>query len=293
MKKIIVFASLIVLNSCVSNKKLTEVKTVVDSKLDKAILTNQNLLNLKDLTYSKNIKGELDDNSSEKITKLIEVQKKKNQKEIDSLSNIKTQLYSKKLKVKTFNSIFTNLSSEENIDLSVAESIQFVEDILSKQMFIKFDSASFFEGGGYKIPESKMQEAIDFFTPAVDNLLSFSRDYPKFKISSSIVSVGYADGQGFGEGPFVDFLKQSANKPEATKEELNAELSRLRAEEVSSIMMKIMEEKVKDLPNEAKINTNFIKIGKGEEYPNKEITDYKTSDERRRIVVIFWNAIPE
>ena len=41
------------------------------------------------------------------------------------------------------------------------------------------------------------------------------------------------------------------------------------------------------------VNTRFFKNGKGEEYPNKKIKNYMLDDERRRIVIIYWNALPK
>jgi hypothetical protein len=82
-------------------------------------------------------------------------------------------------------------------------------------------------------------------------------------------------------------------KTEATKEELNGELSRLRAEEVSSILLEIYKERTANLTETGQFNTQFFKMGKGEEYPNKKIDNYQIDDERRRIVVIYWNALPQ
>ena len=138
-----------------------------------------------------------------------------------------------------------------------------------------------------------MDEARLVFSPIVDSLIVFIKKFPKYKLNSSIIASGYADGTGFGAGTLVDLLTSSMGKTVATKEELNSELSRLRAEEVSSILLEIYKERTKGLTETGQFNTQFFQIGKGEEFPNKKILNYTTEDERRRIVVIYWNALPQ
>jgi outer membrane protein OmpA-like peptidoglycan-associated protein len=173
------------------------------------------------------------------------------------------------------------------------ESINFVNQLLKQTTFVKFNSAAFFEGGGFKIPENKMEEAKVVFSPIVDSLVVFVKKFPKLRLNSSIIASGYADATGFGPGALVDLLTSNIGKAVASKEELNSELSRLRAEEVASILTNIYNDRIKDNPNANQFNTQFFKIGKGEELPNKKITNYEINDERRRIVVIYWNALPE
>lgn len=32
--------------------------------------------------------------------------------------------------------------------------------------------------------------------------------------------------------------------------------------------------------------------GRGEEFPNPSVRDYKTDDERRRVVNVYWSLLP-
>jgi hypothetical protein len=199
----------------------------------------------------------------------------------------------KRPKAKEYKNMITVMTSGPSIVEQKAGLVDFVDKLLNQQTFAKFNLAAFFPPGGYKIPEEKLADAKIVFAPIADSLIAFVRRFPNFKLMSSIVSYGYADGTGFSPGDLVNTLTANMGKAEATKEELNQELSRLRAEEVSGILLEIFKEKVTLLPPDAMLNTRFFKTGKGEEYPNKKIKDYTVDDERRRIVVIFWNALPE
>jgi hypothetical protein len=42
-----------------------------------------------------------------------------------------------------------------------------------------------------------------------------------------------------------------------------------------------------------KKNILFFYEGKGEALPNPKITDYKTDDPRRRVVLLFWSVFPD
>jgi outer membrane protein OmpA-like peptidoglycan-associated protein len=168
-----------------------------------------------------------------------------------------------------------------------------VSQLLKQQTFVKFNTAAFFESGGYEIPSEKNEDAKSAFSPIIDSLFAFIKKYPKYKLEASVIINGYADGQGFGETDLLNQLTKNIGKNQATKEELNQELSRLRSEGVSQIIVGIYNDKLKEIPSDYEFNTRFIKIGKGEEYPNKKIDNYQIDDERRRIVVIYWNAVPK
>jgi hypothetical protein len=201
----------------------------------------------------------------------------------------------KRIKIRDFKKIATVITLSNNeVNSFKTETVDFVESLLKQKTFIKFNSGAFFGPGGYKIPEEKMEEAKIVFSPIIDSLIVFVKKHPKVKLSSSIIASGYADAQGFGEGELVNQLTANIGKEIATKEELNSELSRLRAEEVSSILLQIFNDKISQQKEEQKFSqTQFFSLGKGEELPNKKISDYQIDDERRRIVIIYWNAIPK
>lgn len=286
---------LILATSCVSKRQIAEIKNkVAEQKNIENQLFNR-ITKLDEKRVEKNALGELDDRSNMSIQKIIDGEKNAVIKKADSLIKIDEMLSSnKRIKVKDFRKIVTVISiyNDEVKDVKT-ETLDFIENLFNQKTFIKFNSAAFFGPGGYKIPDEKMEEAKNVFSPIVDSLLVFIKKYPKINLSSSIVSSGYADGQGFSEGELVNQLTANLNKALASKEELNAELSRLRAEEVLSILMQIYKNKIQNIDNQNKFQTDFFAIGKGEEFPNKKITNYQTDDERRRIVVIYWNSLPK
>jgi hypothetical protein len=285
---------LLLLSSCVSKRKITQLK---DSVATQKVLLNRldsTITALNNFSKEKNSIGELDDTSAVSINKLLVKEAATTKVRTDSLTDIQTKMAAKRVKKKEYKNLVTLISSGTSIISTRMETVDFIDQLLKQQTFIKFNTAAFFPSGAYKIPAEKYAEAKTIFSPLVDSLVGFVKRFPNMSIVSSIVSTGYADGQGFGEGgELVTTLTANLGKTEASKEELNMELSRLRAEEVAGVLIEIWKEKVQQLNAASPMNTRFFKAGKGEEYPNKKIKDYQVEDERRRIVVIYWNALPD
>ena len=280
--------------SCVSNRKIASMRKLIDEKRQSEKSLGTKIATLDEFRVNKSALGELDDKSNLSIQSVLDTQKKGVQQRTDSLNKMDAMLSSnKRIKIKDFKNIIIVVSVANDIITEKSESINFVDQLLKQETFVKFNSAAFFNAGGFKIPAEKMDEARLVFSPIVDSLIVFIKKFPKYKLNSSIIASGYADGTGFGAGTLVDLLTSSMGKTVATKEELNSELSRLRAEEVSSILLEIYKERTKGLTETGQFNTQFFQIGKGEEFPNKKILNYTTEDERRRIVVIYWNALPQ
>ena len=82
------------------------------------------------------------------------------------------------------------------------------------------------------------------------------------------------------------------NKPNPDKQELNAALSALRAEKISILLSQILKERFPDFKLISKIVFESNEAGMGEKFPKAEIKNYKPNDERRRIVIIYWNVLP-
>ncbi len=293
-KFLILFCSAVLTTSCVSNRKIAAMKEKINAKKELETKLETKITALDAFRINKSAVGELDDNSNKSIQTILEKEKQNTVQRTDSLNKMNNLLSAKKrISVKDFKNMVSVLNIANNATSQKSESIDFVDQLLKQQTFIKFNTAAFFQAGGFEIPEDKMSEAKIVFSPIVDSLLVFVKKFPKYKLNSSIIASGFADGQGFGPGELVDKLTTNIGKSLATKEELNSELSRLRAEEVASILLEIYNERINGLAERSQFNTQFFKIGKGEEYPNKKIENYQTDDERRRIVVIYWNALPE
>lgn len=283
----------ITFSNCVSRKKINEMKQALNTKMENESKFIGKIDKLHENRNEKFLLGEIDDNSSGSITNILEKQKIASSKWKDSLNILNEQLYGKKrIKIKNFKNIIKVITYNNNNPKTSEESIEFVNQLLKQQTFIKFNTAAFFEAGGFDIPSEKIEDAKKAFSPVVDSLFVFIKKFPKYKLEASIIINGYADGQGFSPSELVNQLTKNIGKDQATKEELNQELSRLRSEGVSQIIVGIYNDKVKEITSNYQFNTRFIKIGKGEEYPNKKIDNYQIDDERRRIVVIYWNAIP-
>ena len=295
MKKLSIILCILVLStSCVSNRKIAEMKKTINDKKGLEQKLESKIVLLDEFRTNKSSVGELDDNSNKKIQDILNKERLATAIRTDSLNKMNEMLSGKtRVKIKDYKNMVSILNVANDITSEKTESINFVDQLLKQQTFVKFNTAAFFNAGGFEIPEEKMAEAKIVFSPIVDSLIVFVKKFPKLKLNSSIIASGFADGQGFGAGELVDKLTSNIGKTEATKEELNSELSRLRAEEVSSILLEIYNERIKGIAESSQFNTQFFKMGKGEEYPNKKIDNYQTDDERRRIVVIYWNAIPQ
>lgn len=297
MKKFItvinVLLVLLLFSSCVSNRKINQLNQSIKGQKQMETKLDSLMTLLNNVRKEKNTMGELDDTSSTGIKKIIDKESAESRVRIQNLESMETQLSKKRVKVKEYKNLVTIVSSGAEIQSEKMTVVEFVDQLLKQQTFMKFNLAAFFPPGGYKIAPEKLTEAKTVFEPLIDSLFGFVQRFPKFNLVSSVVSCGYADGQGFSPGDLVNTLTANLGKPTATKEELNLELSRLRSEEIAGVLMEICKEKIKKQQAAATVNTRFFITGKGEEFPNKKITDYQTDDERRRIVVIYWNALPE
>jgi outer membrane protein OmpA-like peptidoglycan-associated protein len=153
--------------------------------------------------------------------------------------------------------------------------------------------AVFFGPGEYIIPEEKYSLAKEYFSPVIDSLMKFSNKFSAVNRTASIVLNGYADATGIGEGSnLYNLLLARLNKTTATKEELNAALSDLRAENLRVFLNRLMDERKNDFLNLNALTFENIRRGMGEKLPDPKITDYTIDDARRRIVLCYWSVLP-
>lgn len=168
-----------------------------------------------------------------------------------------------------------------------------IEDGLSKSKPNLFSLAAFFGPGGFIIPESKYNIAKKYFSPIIDSLVKFSNNYATIIRTAAITVNGYADGTNIGAGSkLYNTLAAYLNKANPEKEELNAALSALRAEKISGLITRLLKERCPEFKLINKIVFESNEAGMGEKLPDQKINNYKLNDERRRIVIIFWNVIP-
>lgn len=233
-------------------------------------------------------------------------------RKMDSLMNeIKTvgkKIETPKDFLKDYTIIKTKVRLIDSVVNKSALSREFVFQMIEEGMLRAkpnlFNLAAFFGPGGYIIPADKRQIAKQYFTPIVDSIVVFSNKYETIMRTSTVIVHGYADATSIGAGSslygkvaaylkeeYPEKYKNGIGKP--IKEELNAGLSAMRAEEISRLLNTILMSKYPDFKSINKITFEFTEVGNGEKLPDPRISDYKKNDERRRIVIIFWSVLPD
>jgi hypothetical protein len=166
-------------------------------------------------------------------------------------------------------------------------------DIIINQQHM-FDLAAFFGSGKFEIPDDRKSVAEKSFSPLIDSLVAFYNRYADVDKKATLVILGYADGAGFNtESEIYPVLIEMLKDTTASKEKLNQKLSELRAINIGNLMEVSLEKKIPNYKEIKSIDFFFVESGKGEEFPSKKVSDYKTDDERRRVVLLFWNILPK
>jgi hypothetical protein len=166
-------------------------------------------------------------------------------------------------------------------------------DIIVNQQHM-FDLAAFFGPGKYDIPSEKKDIAEKLFSPLVDSLVEFYNKYADVEKKAPLVILGYADGSGFNpESDIYKSIMERLKDSSVTKEKMNQQLSEWRAVSIGDLMEFSIDKKIPNYKNIKAIEFLFVEKGKGEEYPSKLVTDYKVDDDRRRVVLLFWNILPK
>ena len=290
---LIIFSSSILIFSCVGKRKITKINNALSAQAQDEATMQQKLISLDSLNDLKKRKGEMDDSVATNLQTKLKSEISSSGLRADSIKKLSATIKRGMKRRNYKNAVVFNTNGKVIIN-EKNQDVFFVDDLLKQQNFIKFNTATFFPPGGFEIPSEKLSIAKSVFKPVLDSLIKFLNKYPQRKISSDIVCYGYADEQPVkNKSELWNILTKNLNDTNASRELLNVELSRMRSDDVSGIMKSLFFENIKRFPDSALTEMRFIKIGKGEDYPNKTITDYSVVDERRRIVVIFWNALPK
>lgn len=157
-----------------------------------------------------------------------------------------------------------------------------------------FNLAAFFGPGKFQIPPDKMPLADKSFSPMLDSLVRLYSQFSDIERKATLIILGYADGTGFN--PASDTYKEISKmlgKSNPEKQILNQKLSELRADKLGDVMEILLASKINNYDSVKNVDFVFIENGKGEQYPSKVIKDYKVNDERRRVVLFFWNILPK
>jgi hypothetical protein len=213
---------------------------------------------------------------------------------IDEKINASRRAYkTNKVKIDSSFALIDRYKSRSNYRLRRFTMINESLDIIINQQHM-FDLAAFFGPGKYEIPDDRKSVAEKSFSPLIDSLVAFYNRYADIDKKATLVILGYADGAGFNtESEIYPVLIEMLKDSTASKEKLNQKLSELRAINIGNLMEVSLEKKIPNYKVIKPIDFFFVESGKGEEYPSRKITDYKTDDERRRVVLLFWNILPK
>jgi outer membrane protein OmpA-like peptidoglycan-associated protein len=296
--KIRLLIALIVVSCLVSCRtaKKAQFTAILQSASDQQKKEAEKIDQLDKKTATKLVEGNIDDS----IVHFIDRRLAKYQHRIDSVNSViydlKTKLENRKTFRKEFKSIQTRILLLDSFTKNAQPReyvFYMIDDGLDKTKRTLFEMAAFFGPGGYIIPEEKYSLAKQYFSPVIDSLMKFSNQYSKISRMATIVLNGYADATGISEGsPLYILLISRLNQTTATKEELNAALSELRAENLRLFLNNMITQRSAEFTNLQSLTFENIKRGMGEKLPDPSIKDYQVNDERRRIVLCYWSVLP-
>lgn len=279
------------LYSCVPQKKVSSVKQQLSLQDSLLLNYNKNLVSLDEKRQIKQDQNELADTVNTSISKFIG----KTSKDIDTLVDQNTILINGNVvNKKDLERLSNALVFTRNAASKINQKILFLEDLIIRNMVVKLDQDVLFESGSYKASPAVIANIGKLFEPAAKEIDFFTSKYPDFTLSLVITMKGYADGTSINEGSSLynnlkTRLKLSGMEPDSR--ELNKELSRARAEEVTNLFKKYADTRSDN--GIYKRNVIYIFEGKGEQFPDPKIKDYTVNDARRRIVLLFWSIFPD
>ncbi len=303
MKKNIRFYSIILISlflvSCYGSKKaqMNQVLQQADAvQKAEAKIVEDTKQKVEDRLKSEDIDSEIADSIKAKIAKYsTDLDSFKNAINfIDSKINTSKWSYdNNKTQIGESFGLIDRYKSKSNYRLRRFTMINESLDVIVSQQHM-FDLAAFFGPGKYDIPDDKKDIAEKSFSPLIDSLVKFYNKYADIEKKATLVILGYADGSGFSpESEIYKNIVEKLNDSTATKERMNQKLSEWRAINIGNLMEYSIERKIPNYKDIKLIDFLFVEKGKGEDYPSKKVTDYKTDDERRRVVLLFWNILPK
>ena len=260
--------------------------------VDKRLIDQENKLDsLEEKRKTKQELNQIDDTAGYRIQQFIG----NTQKEIIKLIDQNTVLIGESVVNKDdWEKLKKAISLSQESLKRITYKVSFLNDLISRNTVVKLDQDVLFEPGQYTATEKVARTIGSFFEPASKEIDYFVKKYPEFPLSIVITAKGYADGTSIAEGgklynELKERLRLTGKIPD--QKELNKELSRARAEEVTNLFKKFTTGRSSDGGNIR--NILYLYEGKGDAYPDKNISDYKTNDSRRRVVLLFWSVFPE
>ena len=298
MKTVVLYIFLLCFTtSCISKKitKSTERISLIKNKNDEE---NTRVERIADVSNKK-----LQENKTDSSIDLLFTTKiNKIQREKDSIQRVITELEGllrdkKTVKENYSGIILPKIKQLEQYNKKAGNRMKvylMLEDGLNAANFTLFDLAAFFGPGKYIIPENKSELAIKSFDPMLDSVIYFSNKYSGISRTATLVILGFADGQGFNaQNNFNEKVKDLLPEKNPTSEALNKKLSELRAQELINVLSLRFLKRSSEIQDFELFKIEYLGKGKGEQFPLAKIKDYKTIDERRRIVLCYWAVLPD
>ena len=303
MKKRYLLPVLFMLAACGTNRNISNKLT--QSLSNQAVLEKQ----LQELAKQINDqrerelrKGDIEETISEKIeakTVAVEQKSKTRYDELKELLDSIQFLYRDSVanRVVLDQKIKRSISSIESgvmVVRSETKEMEMIKNYLGETTMNRFNSAQFFPTGGYKIPEDFIPKAEAAFSPVLDQLINFVKQNPGRDLIATIITRGYADETPVGKNsPMYPKLKEMSGTETPSRQAMNKALSYLRAEEMGNLLRAMLVKRKNLDPSLQRIQITLMVEGRGEEYPNPAIKNYKPDDERRRIVALYWSVLSQ
>lgn len=287
------FASFIAITfaSCVSQRKVATAKKDLSAVNNQLRQYQDSLQKLDAARKAKQLQNEIDDTASARFQRFID----STNSQINILIHKDTVMIGETIVNKSDwdrlnNTLFNSRAESQKIN----QRVMMLTDLLNRNTVIRLDQDILFEPGKYTVSPGIANAIGKFFEPAAKEIDTFIKKYPDFPLSLIITAKGYADGTTIAEGSslYKDLLARlKLNNTRPDSKELNKELSRARAESVISLFKNFTVGRSEGGANVK--NIAYLYEGKGDAFPNPKITDYKTDDPRRRVVLLYWSVFPD
>jgi flagellar motor protein MotB len=276
----------VLLFSCITQNKVSRTKRQLSTQDSILQGYQQQLVQLQDQRARKERANQIDDTSNTRIQQFID----KTKDEINQFHKENTILIGEvEVDKKDWDKLRKNLSACLNATKRINGKILLLTDLINRNTVLRLDQDVLFEPGKYVVEASVVEMIGKMFEPVAKQIDSFTQKYPDFPLSLAISAKGYADATDISEATALyKELKASIQFTGATvnHESLNKALSSLRAKTVIELFQNYTKSRSTG-------NIIFTYKGKGEEYPDPAITDYKMDDKRRRIVLLYWSVFPD
>lgn len=275
--------------SCSSTQKITNGKEQIAARDSVLSQYDKQLADLSKQVKQKEQANEMDDTAATRIRRFIGA----SQAEIEKLKAQNAILLGQtSVDRGNWQDLKQQLRLSKQLAETMADRVEMINDLVNRNLVIKLDQDIIFESGKYLVSPDVAGKLETLFQPAADEINAFIKKYPDYPLSVVINANGFADATSIAEGTTLyKDIKARLKSGASGSREMNREISRLRAEDVMNYFRKFFAARF----STGKHIRNIVYVfdGKGEEYPNPKVTDYRADDPRRRVVLLYWSVFPE